>query len=584
MFIMTDLHILKAETIQRLVRSVMACTTTFPSTASSLALFVALVHLEPLRSPRSSPAGARRREVLLPPPQVKTPSPTSDPPSLTVTLGGRRRARSSTTPREIEQGLLPSPSTAVEMEESISASGLQRSNLEDLFSFRINPTGAPVHPIPSPIVATGHPHYPVHEYPLEQDYSSHQYHVAYDPSHHYHSHITPPMAGPYRSSPNGSIASLHHRHASTTASDHHPGVAIANVDNSSHSPTMIILHGGVPQQAYPSPQSSPGIAMQDTSGWLPIQGQAETGALHLSAPPPSPFFDFPPQSVYHPSPNYQSTPAPIEFIPRPYRCMSPNPYPPFHSPPMGVGSSHGPPIQDGQCAVRGRMGPSVLRRLEGGEVFYERSGKVKFWNMKGWGYLVDDHAYELDGRDVFVHHTAIRQTGGFFRFLASHERASSPLRPELHFFPRSTKLMQLVFFQVTYDLLYKEKKPHRPIGDGSSEEDHEQGGRNTRPSRRPVAREGGVNFHPEKVGSTSDNGNEELEKGLAAQNVRDGNGVNFWHCEREPLFYELGLASRLPKNSKKDTFAGLKTTTTRSTAHSALPGQQVRLEWAGVIT
>ncbi|KDE03502.1 hypothetical protein, variant [Microbotryum lychnidis-dioicae p1A1 Lamole] len=526
MFIMTDLHVLKADTIQR---------------------------------PRSSPAGARRREVLLPPPQVKTPSPTSDPPSLTVTLGGRRRARSSTTPRKIEQGLLPSPSTAVEMEESISASGLQRSNLEDLFSFRINPTGAPVHPIPSSIVATGHPHYPVHEYPLEQDYSSHQYHVAYDPSHHYHSHITPPMAGPYRSSPNGSIASLHHRYASTTASDHHPGVAIANVDNSSHSPTMIILHGGVPQQAYPSPQSSPGIAMQDTSGWLPIQGQAETGALHLSAPPPSPFFDFPPQSVYHPSPNYQSTPAPMEFIPRPYRCMSPSPYPPFHSPPMGVGSSHGPPIQDGQCAVRGRMGPSVLRRLEGGEVFYERSGKVKFWNMKGWGYLVDDHAYELDGRDVFVHHTAIRQTGGFFRFLAPHER-------------------------VTYDLLYKEKKPHRPIGDGSSEEDHEQGGRNTRPSRRPVAREGGVNFHPEKVRSTSDNGNEELEKGLAAQNVRDGNGVNFWHCEREPLFYELGLASRLPKNSKKDTFAGLKTTTTRSTAHSALPGQQVRLEWAGVIT
>ncbi|SCZ91486.1 BZ3500_MvSof-1268-A1-R1_Chr1-2g01441 [Microbotryum saponariae] len=548
MFIMTD--ILKAETIQR---------------------------------PRSSPAGARRRDVLLPPPQVKAPSPTSEPSSPTVTLGGRRRARSSTTPREIEHGLCPSTSPAVGTEESIAASGLHRSNSEDLFSVRINPTGAPVHPIPSPTITTGHPHYPVHEYALEQDYSSHQYHVGYDPSHHYHPHVTSPMVVPYRSSPNGSIASLPHRHASTTASDHHSGVAIANVDDSSHSPTMIILHGGVPQQAFPSPQSSPGIAMQDTSGWPPVPGQAETGAPNLSAPPRSPFFDCPPPSVYHLSPNYQSTSGPIEFIPRPYPCMSPNPYPPFHLPPMGVGFSHGPPIQDGQCAVGGRMGPSVLPRLEGGEVFYERSGVVKFWNMKGWGYLVDDHAYELDGRDVFVHHTAIRQTGGFFRFLVPHERAI------------------FTTLQVTYDLLYKEKKPHRPIGNGSSEEDHEQGDRNTRPSRRLVARLEDVNIRPEKGWSTNDNGNGEPERGLAAQNVRDGNGqfsisstplgskvgevmlistpflmitgMNFWHCEREPLFDELGLASRLPKNSKKDTFAGLKTTTTRSTAHSALPGQ-----------
>ncbi|SCV68043.1 BQ2448_164 [Microbotryum intermedium] len=527
--------------------------------------------VETIQRPRSSPPGARRRDVLLPPPQVNAPSPTSEPSSPTVTSprsGGRRRARSSPTPRDIEQWLSPSRSTA-ETDESISASGSHWSNSEDSFSFRINPTAAPFHPIPAPGITTAHAHYLVHDHPLKQDYySSDQYYGGYDQLHP-HPLVTSPRVLPYHSPPNGSMASQHHHPVPATASDQ-PRVAVSNADDSSLSSlsdTMIILHGA-PQQAYPSPQSSPGISTQGIPGSPHLPRQVEARAAILGAPPP-PFSKSTPQSVcnaymYQPSPTYQRNPGPMEFIPRPYPSISPTRYPPFQ-PPMAGGFGIGPPIYPGPPSARGPTPRSVMPRLEGGEVFYERSGKVKFWNMKGWGYLVDDHAYELDGRDgelldqtfksvliecstdscfdnthveVFVHHTAIRQTGGFFRFLVPHEK-------------------------VTYDLLYKEKKPHRPLGDGS-EDEHEPATRHDGDHRhtcRQGTRQGSVIFHPAEAWSKRENC--EPEMGLAAQNVRDGIGMGFWHFQREALFEELGLASRLPKKLNKDT----KTTTT-TTAHS----------------
>ncbi|GAA6020310.1 hypothetical protein JCM10207_003221 [Rhodosporidiobolus poonsookiae] len=184
-----------------------------------------------------------------------------------------------------------------------------------------------------------------------------------------------------------------------------------------------------------------------TSPYYLVTPPAPSTAYAYHPPSPPAFYDpsFRPPSPYTTYPAYHTTlPAMYGYTPPPsppasvyhgayFSAQPPPPYHPHphaHSHHQWVGATT-PPVpapapeytRRASYATEGR--PLRERLAEGGHIM--SSGRVKFFDTgKGFGFIVDVHAAELDGQDVFVHYTGIEQSHGF-RALAQDEEVEYAL-------------------------------------------------------------------------------------------------------------------------------------------------------------